>query len=181
MDESGSRLLAVLGLGPEASKGDVRAARTALVKALHPDVLGHEGPQARAAAERRLAEVNAAYDSLVAHWCEQDGAAGAGHGTQGDPLVGPVTFTVGAFRPAAFEALVVAAGDVGDVTDSDEPFSLEVHVEGPPTGFCRLELFPEAGGSVVTVESEVADPTWVAQMLVVALRGLGFPAELTAT
>jgi hypothetical protein len=84
---------------------------------------------------------------------------------------------VDAFRPAAFEALVVAAGDLGDVTDTDEPFSLELHVEGPPTGFCRLELVPEAGGSVVIADSEQVDPEVVRDVLVAGLRRLGLAAE----
>ncbi len=64
------------------------------------------------------------------------------------------------------------------MTDADEPFSLELFVEGPPRGFCRLELFPEAGGSVVTADSDDVDVAVVCRVLVAALRHLGVAADL---
>jgi hypothetical protein len=176
---------AVLGLSPDASRQQVRAARLALVKRLHPDVRSHEDPQVRARAERRLAEVNAAYDAVVARWLSAEGEAMGEAGAAEvavDPAEAtaraPVSFAVGAFRPMAFEAIMVAAADLGDVTDADEPFSLELFVEGPPRGFCRLELFPEAGGSVVTADSDHVDPASVCAVLVGALHRLGVAAAL---
>ena len=164
---------AVLGLSPGASRQEVRAARLALVKRLHPDGRGQDDPHLRDRAERRLAEVNAAYDAVVAQWL-----LGEGESEVPGPPPPLASFTVGAFRPVAFEALTVAAADVGDVTDADEPFSLELFVEGPPRGFCRLELVPEAGGSVVTADSDQVDPAAVCRALVAALRQLGFVADL---
>jgi hypothetical protein len=183
----------VLGLSPDASREQVRAARLALVKHLHPDVRSQDAPEVRARAERRLAEVNAAYDAVVAQWSPAEvedvqaaEAAEAGKAAEGaevvaDPVAGLASFAVGAFRPVAFEAIIVAAADVGDVTDADEPFSLELFVEGPPRGFCRLELFPEAGGSVVTADSDHVDPALVCVVLVDALQRLGVAAELLPT
>jgi hypothetical protein len=147
----------------------------ALVKRLHPDGRGQDDPDVRADAERRLAEVNAAYDAIVIRRSQEPGTPGREAADEVDP---PVSFTVDAFRAVAFEALLVAAADVGDVTDSDVPFSMELFVEGPRRGFCRLELFPEAGGSVVTAESEQVDAASVGAILVSALQRLGFGAQL---
>jgi hypothetical protein len=166
---------AVLGISPEASPAEARAARRALVKALHPDLRGADQPRLRAAAERRLAEVNAAYDALTAKWGNV-AAAAAPPAASATRAAAEASFVVGVFRPDAFEALVVAAADVGDVTDADEPFSLELFVEGPPRGFCRLELLPEAGGTVVTADSEQVDAALVCQLLVGALGRLGLVA-----
>jgi hypothetical protein len=162
---------AVLGVAPDASRREVQAARRALVKRLHPDVRGEDDPKVRAHAERRLAEVNAAYDAVVTGWLSSGVEDPAAAST-------PVSFAVGAFRPVAFEAIMVASADLGDVTDADEPFSLELFVEGPPRGFCRLELFPEAGGSVVTADSDDVDAAVVCRVLVAALRHLGVAADL---
>jgi hypothetical protein len=190
----------VLGVARGASRAEVRAARLALVKALHPDLRSEDQPGARAAAERRLADVNAAYDAVLASWRAAGEAAPVGPETArpdasvqtpsatGTPdastgrgvadVLAPATFAVGVFRPDAFEALVIAAGDLGDVTDVDEPFSLDVFVEGPPRGFCHLQLFPEAGGTVVAVDSDQVEPSRVCRVLVDALARLGFAAHL---
>lgn len=125
----------------------------------------------RREAEHRLAEVNAAYDALAQAWAHAPVASA--------PPV--VAFAVEGFRPAVFEALVVAVADVGDVTDADEPFSLDLFAEGPPPGFCRLELVPDAGGTVVMVSSESIDADAVAAMLVMALQRLGLRATRLET
>ena len=164
------------------------------MKLLHPDWHGADAPDRRADAQRRLAEVNAAYAALAGATTTSPAATSpaagataaapaangpaAANGTSpgGDPDGGSGSFTVPAFRPMTFELLMVAAGDVGDVTDVDEPFSLVIHVEGPPTGFCRLQLFPEAGGSVVMADSDQVDPDSVCRTLVAALVRLGVDA-----
>jgi hypothetical protein len=197
----------VLGVARGASRAEVRAARLALVKALHPDLRSEDQPAARADAERRLADVNAAYDEVLARWRaagqtpptgpgpaepgpagpdgnaetpSATGTAGAASEGAAAEVFAPASFAVGAFRPDAFEALVVAAGDLGDVTDVDEPFSLDVFVEGPPHGFCHVDLFPEAGGTVVTVDSDQVEPALVCRVLVDALARLGLAAHLLA-
>ena len=170
---------AVLGVAPDASRQELQAARRALVKRLHPDVRSQDDPKVRADAERRLAEVNAAYDLVVTRWLSiqvEDPAADRVETAASTP----VSFAVRAFRPVAFEAIMVAAADLGDVTDADEPFSLELFVEGPPRGFCRLELFPEARGTVVTADSDHVDAAVVCRVLVAALRHLGVAADLLA-
>jgi curved DNA-binding protein CbpA len=164
----------VLGIVPGASPAEVRARWLALVKQLHPD--RHGDPAAAA----RLAEVNAAYDRLRAP--VTSGATG-GRDAPGRPAApGPPpapapasTFAVDEFRPVAFEAVLLAAVDVGDVTHTDEPFSLDMWVGG---GACHVELVPQAGGSVVSVDCVTVDAGVVAEALAVALAAQGFAVTL---
>jgi hypothetical protein len=168
----------VLGLDAGSPWPEVRARWITLVKQLHPD--HHRDP----VAAYRLAEINAAYASLLHAVPAGDGdiAGGPDIAADGDIAGGPdagvstAVFTVGEFRPVVFEALILAAADVGDVTDADEPFSLDLFVEGPPTGFCHLELVPEAGGSRVTVDSEHVDAGVVSAVLRDALERMGLAA-----
>ena len=159
----------VLGVAPDASPEVVKAAHRALVKALHPDVAGADARPGTAG----LAEVNAAYDAWRA---ARKLAGGAPPAVDEPPRPDRAMFVVDAFRPVAFEALVMAAADAGDITDADEPFSLDLHVDGPPSGFCRIELLPEAGASLVIVESEHVDPRSVRDLLVRSLVDAGVPA-----
>jgi len=164
---------------PGAGADEVRAHWLALVKQLHPDV----GGGAHAAA--RLAEVNAAYHRLR-H--DRDGVQDTGRGGDEQPPrpaagprrtapspppgASPAAFAVDDFRPAVFEAVLLAAVDVGDVTRMDEPFSLDMWVGG---GSCHVELFPQAGGSVVSVDCANVDAGQVAEALAAAIaaQGLG--------
>jgi curved DNA-binding protein CbpA len=157
----------VLGVAPDASPEVVKAAHRALVKALHPDV----APTGARPGTVGLAEVNAAYDA----WRAARQRSAEGLPANVVPEGGPARamLVVDAFRPVAFEALVMAVTDAGDITDADEPFSLDVHVDGPPTGFCRIELLPEAGASLVIVESDQVDPRAVRDILVRSLVEAG--------
>jgi len=57
---------AILGLRPDASDAELKARHRALVRAHHPDRLAASGvpPEFRAAADRRLAAINAAYEAI---------------------------------------------------------------------------------------------------------------------
>jgi DnaJ like chaperone protein len=56
----------ILGCRPDASDADLKARHRALVREHHPDQLAASGvpPEFRAAADRRLAAINAAYDTI---------------------------------------------------------------------------------------------------------------------
>lgn len=158
----------VLGLVAGAPWPEVRARWLGLARELHPD---HHHDEDSAA---RLARINAAYAALAsAHRRGGGGGDGGEHG-RGEAAASTAAFTVEDFRPAVFEALVVASADVGDVTDTDEPFSLDLFVEG---GFCHVELVPEAGGSVVTLDSDQVDAGEVRSAVIAALDRLGFTAR----
>jgi len=169
----------VLGVPPGAPVAVVRERWVSLVKELHPDLGRGE------AAAARLAEVNAAYRRLRA----TAGAGAAGPApppaaeadvtarpapSSGGAAAGTV-FTVDDFRPVVFEAVLLAAVDVGDVTRAEEPFSLDMWVGG---GSCHVELFPQAGGSVVSVDCANVDAGEVAEALAAAIAAQGLAVTL---
>ena len=157
--------LARLGLGAGATLDDVRAARRRLAKEHHPD---HGGdPDAMRA-------VNAAFDAAVKALLRpdptrtppstSDRAPAAPSPTEGDPVVtataprhrGRVehdapSFTIDVLPAEAFEALLVVTSWHGDVLVDDPPYLLEVHLHDPAPCWCRLELLPEAGGTIVNL------------------------------
>jgi len=57
----------ILGVSPDASDEELKARHRALVREHHPDRLAAHGipPELRAAADRRLAAINAAYDAIL--------------------------------------------------------------------------------------------------------------------
>ena len=132
----------LLGLPASASLDEIEAARRALAKRAHPDVGGSLDEMQR---------INAAAD-----------AARSGTRTSVGPPRAPEprpmfaqhdnpSFTIEALPAAAFEALLIVAGTLGDVIDDDPPYRLEVALTRPIAGWCRLELMPEAGSSSVAL------------------------------
>lgn len=55
----------MLGVAPNASPEEIRAAYRELAKRYHPDRVGHLGPEFRQLAERRMKAINAAYQQLL--------------------------------------------------------------------------------------------------------------------
>jgi len=163
----------VLGVARGASSAEVRARWLQLVKQLHPDT--HADPGAAA----RLAEVNAAYGRLrPAGPAASPAPPSSAPPRSAPPSSGPAppqTFAVDDFRPVVFEAVLLAAVDVGDVTHANEPFSLDMWVGG---GSCHVELVSHAGGSVVSVDCVNVDAGTVAAALASALAGLGYGVVL---
>jgi hypothetical protein len=159
----------VLGLAAaNATESEVRAARRRLAKQIHPDRGGDSG---------RMSELNRAYESALAQ-LRQPVAEPA---TPPNPRKPPKPPSANARRPGrfverddasfavsvlpvdAFSALVDAANSMGQALMEDPPYLLECYLLDPVECFCRLELFPEGGGSqvaltVVTAEGGSAPP-----------------------
>lgn len=140
---------APFGLTSAASLAELRAARRRLAKELHPD---HGGD------ETRMQELNQAFDLAVKaklrpapppeaapppptpkrtarRWVDHDHPS----------------FSIEALPAEAFEALLVATTWLGDVLVDDPPYVLEVHLRDPAPCWARLELYPEAGASMVNL------------------------------
>ena len=134
----------VLGLAPHATWAEVRAARRRLAKAWHPDL--HQGRGVDA--ERRMAVVNRAFEQLRAARTQGAPAPAA-------PAAAPegsATFSMEALQVVAFEAVLLAAIDLGDVVHVEEPYLLGVLLDEPGPCDCLVELSPEAGGSLVSLD-----------------------------
>lgn len=149
----------VLGLAPGASSADVQAARRQLAKRAHPDAGGSAADMqaVNAAADAALAELARAA-ARVTTWAPPSGAPARGPRRRPRPAPGwpgvgvdHPSFVVEALPAEAFEWLLVAAAELGDVIDDDPPYRLEVALRGAVRGWCELTLVPDAGASTVSL------------------------------
>jgi hypothetical protein len=174
---------AELGLTSSASLADVEAARRSFAKRSHPDVGGSVGEMQRinAAADAARRALLAAADPRSSPMPTPTPTPPPTP-TPTDPLRRPMfgrhdnpSFTIEALPAAAFEALLIVGGTLGDVIDDDPPYRLEVALSTPIAGWCRLELMPEAGSSSIalTVAGEPGAPApdldvvrdaWIAEL-----------------
>jgi hypothetical protein len=146
----------LLGLAPGASAADVLAARRRLAKRAHPDAGGTaaEMQVVNAAVAAALAELDGA---SPARWAPPRASTPrvpprrpAGTGWSGARVDHP-SFVIEALPAAAFEWLLVAAADLGEVIDDDPPHRLEVALGGDVRGWCELTLVQDAGASTVSL------------------------------
>jgi len=203
---------AVLGLdGAAATAQDVRRARRRLAKLHHPDLVAGSGGgrEAIGDASNRLASVNRAAELALADLATRqperpagrrapDGSGAARPGAH-VPMPAPsaadaaiwedgedaadASFSIAALPVDAFELVLLAFSSIGDPKVVDEPYLLEGQVDDPFLGAARVELAPEAGGSLVTVttwplrRSPLPAPTaaQVAGRLLWEVRNLGGP------
>lgn len=143
---------AVLGVGPGATGAQLRRARRRLAKELHPDL--HDD-RTRAEAERRMAQVNRAFDELHAALATAvAGEQGPSPPAPAEPAPGAAAdaFAIEALPVDAFEATLLAAVELGDVIRAEEPYLLAVLLDHPGPANCLLELAPDAGGTTVTID-----------------------------
>ena len=185
---------AVLGLPPTATLDDVRAARRRLAKSVHPD---HGGDEAR------MREVNRAFDLAVKAILRPPAApaaptaptgsapptapGGPGRAERSGRRVGrrveqdSPSFSIDLLPAEAFEAILVVVSWIGEVLVDDPPYLLDALLREPQDCWCRIELLPEAGASMVSLtvaglEGEDAPPVDdVRDLLVTLLNQLGEP------
>ncbi len=139
-----------LGLANSASAAEVRGARRDLARSLHPDAGGDAAAmqEVNAAATEALriiatpAVPDAAQAPAPAPAPEADWSA-----TRRDVP----SFTIEALPAEAFEALLVAAAELGEVEDDDPPYELRTLLGDPHACWCQLDLVPDAGASTVSV------------------------------
>lgn len=157
-----------------ATAAGVRDARRRLAKLLHPDLVagGGGGAGAVADASARLAVVNRAVELAMADLATRGptdtrSRPSTSPTQAGGPMPAPsaadaaiwaegedaddATFTIAHLPVDAFELVLLAFSSIGDPKVIDEPYLLEGQVDDPYLGVARVELAPEAGGSLVTV------------------------------
>jgi hypothetical protein len=137
-----------LGLGPEATVDDIRAARRRLAKAHHPD-RGGDSVRMQAineAADAALSAVGPAVDPAVDPVRSEAPDGGRSEMARDVP-----SFTVEALPVETFEAMLVVASWLGEVLDDDPPYRLDTYLYEPFDCWCRLEVVPDAGASTVSL------------------------------
>jgi hypothetical protein len=176
---------AVLGLDRRATLVDAGAARRRLAREHHPD---------RGGDAQRMREVNEAYRQVVQALRRAAEAApepaaptapeppppgeppAARHRRRGFRVEHDwPSFTIDALPAEAFEALLVVTSWIGELVADDPPYLLEALLQEPEPCWCRLELLPEAGGSIVNLtvasldeqpapEAEAVRDVWMAAL-----------------
>ncbi len=152
---------ATLGLGPDATRDDIRAARRRLAKAHHPDQGGdpvsmqtiNEAADAALLAVVTTDVVEAPPDATTHEGVSASGARrapGADGHTSGVARDMP-SFTVEALPVETFEAMLVVASWLGEVLDDDPPYQLDTYLYEPFDCWCRLDVVPDAGASTVSL------------------------------
>jgi hypothetical protein len=156
-----------LGLDRSATADDVRRARRRLAKHVHPDAGGQRSEMqalnaAAAAALVQIADGERAGARTEASDPTPPGAGNDHHGDPTDAATGwqrdwsgqrsdTPSFTVEALPVETFEALLLAAAELGEVEDDDPPYGLSVLLGEPLVSWCRLDVVPDAGASTVSV------------------------------
>ena len=149
----------VLGLGPDATSDDVRAARRELAKRHHPD---------RGGDPAAMQAVNEAADDALQRIgapASTPASTPAGDELQRDPSASRLiddepgsglsrdvpSFTVEALPVETFEGLLIVVSWLGEVLDDDPPYRLDVLLHEPAECWCRLDVVPDAGSSSVSL------------------------------
>ena len=135
-----------LRLDTAFDESDVAVARRRAVKRHHPDHGGSREELERV--EEAVGVVLSSMEAAVEHSRRRT-----------DRLVHDCpSFTIDVLPVEAFETLLLAAAALdADIADEEPPYVLEVALRSPVAAWCRCEVAPEAGGSIVTLISDVGD------------------------
>jgi hypothetical protein len=158
---------AILGVAHDATSDEIMAARRRLARLAHPD---------RGGSHVEMVEINEACRVLLAARARAstDSDVSASRVADRSTSVSPherhddrqhehrrygfrdaPSFVISALPAEAFEILLVAAANLGEVVDEDPPYLLEVLVRDPGPLWCRFELFPDAGSTTIILSCDV--------------------------
>ena len=125
------------GLGPKFSVEELKQARRAALFEAHPD---------RGGSRERLELVSTAFDTLISDAHQRRPADQFVFNRRDCP-----SFTIDVLPVEAFESLLMAAAELGDVIDDDPPYRLEVMMFRPNDDWVVFDLVPDAGSTTVTI------------------------------
>ena len=193
------RALELLELDENASSESIAVRRREMAIRNHPD---------RGGTHEAMAAVNRAADLLL-RWRRRGGDVSGdtvadtvadtdtdternpvrrgrrGAERMGEPRADRPSFVMEALPVVAHEALLLAAGVLGQVCDDDPPYVIETLIavdESIPELstihggeiWCRLELVPDAGSTTVTIIADV-DPESLVRLWCDTVNELGLP------
>lgn len=128
------------GLPPNFSVEELKQARRGALFDAHPD---------RGGTRERLERVNAAFDALIKDAQGRKPVDQVGFDRRDCP-----SFTIDVLPVDAFDSLLMAAAELGDVIDDEPPYRLEVMMLHPHDDWVVFDLVPDAGSTTVTMSVE---------------------------
>jgi hypothetical protein len=170
----------VLGVAADASADEIRSARRDLARIHHPDAGGD-------AAVMQQINAAAAHALRLLGDPERDGDGHAAptpdpRSPHSSDWIGTTrdvpSFTIEALPAEAFEALLVATAELGEVEDDDPPYMLRTLLAEPLACWCQLDVVPDAGASTVSVSIAPVEDTGLPPLVdvrnawITALNGL---------
>jgi len=161
----------LLGLSPLANDEEVHAARRRVAFDVHPDRGGSTAAMAQVNGAfvaimkaRRTEKTNQGHDTVAADSASTSASSSASPSSatsrssrrSSAPLSTDFpSFTIDVLPVEAFEYLLLAGQELGDIVDSDPPYLLETLLNvGPRDVWCRLEIVPDAGSSTISLMCE---------------------------
>ena len=157
----------ILGIGTDATAHEIRAARRDLARVHHPDAGGDAAIMQRinAAAAQALRLLGDAEANESSGFVDSQGPPTGG---SSDTMTSASTdwigttrdmpsFTIEALPAEAFEALLVATAELGEVEDDDPPYQLRTLLAAPLACWCQLDVVPDAGASTVSLSIAAVD------------------------
>ena len=132
----------VLGVPSDADVADIRAAYRRLAQVNPPDLGGDA---------LRMAELTEAYRSAVEIRSRAGRTVRRRNGRPVRTERDIASFTVDALPVVAYEALLLVAASIGDVSQDEPPYLLEFLVREDVDLWCRCDLVPDAGSTTVSV------------------------------
>jgi len=147
-----------LGLRPDATATEIKDARRRLAQEHHPDrggdpvrmkaineavVVALASLEARVPTRSDESQRDPSESKLIEDW----------NGQTRDVA----SFTVEALPAEAFEGLLIATANLGELIDDDPPYRLEASLNEPIRCWCRLDVVPDAGASTVSLTVGLVD------------------------
>ena len=127
-------------------ESDLRQAKRALLFQSHPDHVANNSPANNVSVDAVLA----AYELLLSTLAGDVSVVKAIDPKFTRDLP---SFTIGALPVDAYHLLFVAAHELGEVVEEDEPYFLVVRMTPPCECWCEIDIVPDAGASTVSLSA----------------------------
>lgn len=165
--------MATLRVSSSFNETDLRRAKRALLFESHPDHAGRTESDTKTSID----EVLASYDFLMSVLADKSNSqllkdlitsSSSEHQYARDLP----SFTVNALPVDAYHLLFVAAHELGEVVEEEEPYFMVVRMSHPTEYWCEIDVVPDAGASTVSLSATRCDNATGALVDIIAVRDL---------
>ena len=144
--------MSLLRVPTNFNEADLRRAKRALLFQFHPD----HGGKSESHNTTSVDEVLASYDFLLSVLNKNSSMDPTENLASLDVTEQKFTrdlpsFTIGALPVDAYHLLFVAAHEIGEVVEEEEPYFMVVHMSEPSDFWCEIDVVPDAGASTISL------------------------------